>query len=617
MAGILLLLAWILVMGCAWSAANQGPDGVRSSNGRHPAGTPWTPRVWPSFLAFGPKGKELPDFSYAGYAMGDQPIPTVAGPLFDVTRPEFGAVADDGGDDTAAIQAAIDAAGAAGGGVVLLPRGRYDIHTSVDKPFLSITRSRIILRGQGSGPEGTILHLGAPAPDGRIRRLGSVPALEEARHQAAVSVTGAESRKELAAYTHDLVRGLREVGVSDAGRLRAGQMVAIEFTDPLIDPRHPAPDKADLAAQLTAPFRLVPGQTLTFGAVAKHHTWLVQVETVIDAHTIRLSKPARFDQWLRYQPRLYSFEGLHRVGIEHLRIQSSWPGGYRHHKPFLGEDGHVVRTAREQDYLWNGIWMSAAVDGWVRDVAFKNLTQGVIVSRCGQITLSDLQFHGHAGHAGITIAHSNDNLVTKVNYQAAMVHPITVSNMASGNVVTTCRTHYDGRNDRSGTDAVLDFHGLFPYENLFEALEGFYVCPGGDLSVLPHAGVRNVFWNILAPLNMAGLTGPADTEFTRSEDFMSTSTGTPEATFQHWPQAFYIGIRRRHRLSLTEGGSPGDCANQWMTVEGLNRPGIAIKSLYRAQREFRNLLSGSAAMKHGHEQRKPHGPPAEPSRSYR
>lgn len=584
---MLVLLTGAFLTGCARPATRGIPDGAQPGARCDAAGDTWTPAAWTAFLAHGPTGKGLPDFSYAGYAMGDRPIPEVTGPLLDVTRPEFGAIANDGRDDTAAIQSAIDAAGAAGGGVVYLPRGRYDIHASVDAPFLKIIRDRIVLRGQGSGADGTILHLDAPAPAGRIRRLGSVPALEEARHGAVVAVMGAESRTELDRYTADVRRGARVIHVSDATRMSAGQTVAIEFTDPLIDARHPAPDKADLAVQLTSPFRLVRAQTLTFGAVASHHTWLVRIEEIMDRHTLRLGKPARFDQWLRYQPRLCAFEGVHQVGIEHLRIQSSWPGGYRHHQPYLDNDGRVVRSAKEQDYLWNGIWISAAVDGWVRDVVFKDLTQGIIVSRASQITLSDLRFHGHDAHAGVTIAHSNDILVTGVDYYARLVHPVTVKNMAAGNVVTNCRTHYDGRDDRGGTDAVLDFHGLFPYENLFEALEGFYVCPGGDLCVLPHAGVRNVFWNILAPLSMTGLTDPADTEFVRSEDFLSTSSGTPDTTYQHWPQAFYIGLRRRQRLTLTVGGSPGDHANRWMMVEGLNRPGIAIPSLYRAQLSLR------------------------------
>jgi hypothetical protein len=516
--------------------------------------------------------------------MGDRPIPDIGGPLFDVTSAGFGALPGDGIDDTAAIQAAIESAGAAGGGVVFLPKGRYEIHQTSDAPFLHISHDNVILRGQGAESSGTILHLGAPGPAKAIRRLGSVPAEQEARHWAAVAVMGAEDMRELTSYTRSIPRGERVIGVRDSARLRTGQTVVIEFHDPLISAGHPDPKKADIAAQLTYPFRLVESQTDTFGSAAQNPSLIVKVEEVCDGKTVRLAEPARFDQFERYNPRIFSFDGVHGVGIEHLRIESSWPGDYRHHKPCVGTDGAVVRTAKEQDYLWNGLWISYASDGWVRDCAFKDLTQGIIVSHSAYLTIEDVRFEGLDGHAGITIGWSNGILVRRADFFSRMVHPITLTMMASGNVVSDCEAHYEGRDAVSATDAVIDFHGLFPYENLFENLRGFYVCPGGDLSILPHAGVRNVFWNILAPRRMECYTCGKDDEFVRTYDYQSTSSGTPKTMFEHLPQTFFIGIQRKADRVVTVGGSTVDRHNEWMTVEGLNRPGIAVPSLYEAQR---------------------------------
>lgn len=50
----------------------------------------------------------FPDFSYAGYHHGEQSIPEVSGPVFNVT--DYGAVPDDSQDDQAGIQEAIDVA---------------------------------------------------------------------------------------------------------------------------------------------------------------------------------------------------------------------------------------------------------------------------------------------------------------------------------------------------------------------------------------------------------------------------------------------------------------------------------------------------------------------------
>ncbi|MDD4072622.1 MAG: glycosyl hydrolase family 28-related protein [Desulfobacterales bacterium] len=549
------------------------------------SGSKWVPAVWNDYLLNGPTEDHLPDFSRAGYQMGSRPIPDIRGPVFDATAAGFGAVPGDARDDTTAIQLAIDAAGAAGGGVVFLPAGRYDVHQTADAPFLRITHDHVILRGAGSEPSGTVLHLGAPGPGTTVRRLGTVPAEQEARHRTAVAVMGSEDRRELARYTGTVTRGQTLVNVSDTSSLVAGHPVVIEFHDPLIDVRQPDPEKVDIAVQLTHPFRLVEGQTDTFGNAARTISWIVKVEEILDSHRLRLAEAARFNQFERYKPVIYSFAGVHGVGIEHLRLESSWPGGYRHHKPFVGNDGAIVRSAKEQDYLWGGLWFSYACDGWVRNVVIKDLTQGINFSHCADVTVQDLNFQGLSGHAGITIGQSHGILVKRAHFFSRLVHPVTLTMWASGNVISDCEAHYEGRDDFSGTDAAIDFHGLFPHENLFDNLRGFYVCPGGDLSVLPHAGVRNVFWNIRVPERMECYTCEKADEFARTFDYQSTSSGTPDTMFEHLPQAFFIGLYRKGNRRVKVGDSASDRHNAWMTVEGLNRNNLAISSLYNAQRD--------------------------------
>ncbi len=575
LATAVLALAFLAAAGCEHS-------GIIS-----PADRTWTPAVFQEYLAQGPVGGNLPDFSRAGYCMGETLIPEIQGPVFDVTQARFGATPDDNRDDTTAIQAAVDAAAAAGGGVVFLPRGRYQIHSTADAPYLTITSSHIVLRGQGSGEGGTVLFMGAAGSQGPIRRLGTVPALIEARHHAAVAVVGSEARRELAAFSQDVRRGQREITVSSTRALSQGQDIVIQCTDPLIDPQNPSPDRAAICVQLTSPFKLTPAQNDTYGKAAQKLTWIAGIEKIIDDHTIRLTRPARFDQPLGYTPRIYSFNGVREVGIEHLCIQSAWPGGYRHHKPFTDAHGRVIRTAREQDYLWGGIWVSSSVNGWVRDVVFTNMTQGIILSTSSQWTLEDLTFAGLEGHAGVTIGWGNDNLVRRADFFAPMVHPVTVELTASGNVTTDCRTHYEGRNPLSATDTAMDFHGIFPYENLFEKMKGFYVCPGGDTSVMPHAGVRNVFWNIQAPARIDGYGDYAGDSFVQTYDYGTTSSKTPATRYEHFPQSFYIGITRRGNRPVTLAGSTQDQRNPWMTVEGLNRPGMVVPSLYEAQKLHR------------------------------
>ena len=88
-------------------------------------------------------GRFLHDFSYAGYKNGEESLPNISGPVFDVT----GNGADDTGnvDSTGAIQATINQAQNAGGGVVFFPKGLYRVEGT-----LSVTHSNMVLRGEGS-----------------------------------------------------------------------------------------------------------------------------------------------------------------------------------------------------------------------------------------------------------------------------------------------------------------------------------------------------------------------------------------------------------------------------------------------------------------------------------
>src|SRR4051812_31538253 len=72
----------------------------------------WQPRILTSTR----EADYLPDFSYAGYHFGEEPLPDLR-PTLEVT--DFGAKPDDDADDTAAIQKALAAAMKASGPVVL------------------------------------------------------------------------------------------------------------------------------------------------------------------------------------------------------------------------------------------------------------------------------------------------------------------------------------------------------------------------------------------------------------------------------------------------------------------------------------------------------------------
>jgi hypothetical protein len=141
------------------------------------------------------QGNIIPDFSNVGYEGGNVPIPGDGGTL-DV--PVRAVVTPAPGPADARIQAAIDQVSLlppdASGfrGAVLLKAGEYDIADHIE-----IRTSGVVLRGEGTGPNGTILRaIGTsqrydpnnPLNDGVVQIKGDVPAGVNLLGSAALAV---------------------------------------------------------------------------------------------------------------------------------------------------------------------------------------------------------------------------------------------------------------------------------------------------------------------------------------------------------------------------------------------------------------------------------------------
>src|SRR6185369_10706586 len=126
-----LTLAGILFLGLALSA-NGAFSALWGRNGES-----WTPK------------SRLPDFSYAGYHCGEQPLPDLSP---GVSVKTFGAKGDGRTDDTAAF---LQALATVKKGAIEVPPGRYVI-----TDILEINHSGVVLRG--AGPDKTVLFFPKP-----------------------------------------------------------------------------------------------------------------------------------------------------------------------------------------------------------------------------------------------------------------------------------------------------------------------------------------------------------------------------------------------------------------------------------------------------------------------
>lgn len=530
---------------------------------------PWASTLYEEFEAQGPTGRAIGDFSFAGYGGNGSTVPRVPGPVFDVAA--YGAVPDDELDDTVALQAAIEAAGDAGGGVVQLGPGRYRVHSTHADPYLVIDRDGVVLRGAGSGEDGTTLYLGVASTEGLVRRLGTVE--DAARSHVALAITGRADLGPPVCLTENAPRGATEVTVEDTLGLRPGALYALILTDP---------GTGDLGRLLTTPFATSDETWETRDL--PQIDWWVRVATVDDGRHVTLAQPTRLDIDLGLSPCLHEVSPVREVGVEHLRVSSAWPGGFQHHRPYPIEpasDAEILRSEEEQDYRWGGIFVSRAVDSWIQDVVVHDVTQAVVLVRAKDMVVSGLSIEGTAGHAGLAIAASHDVLVEDLALRARRVHNIEILNWSSGNVIRNATAYYEGWDPESQTGPWLDGHGLGAHENLYEGLQGLYFQAGGDHSVMPHLGVRNVLWNMRAPTRIEWEPRLGD-ELLQTTAWRLTS-GSRATAYELFPGTIVVGAHRDGGL-LTLGQSGEDRDDEWLRVEGLNRPLVQPQSLYEAQR---------------------------------
>lgn len=508
----------------------------------------WSPKAWSDFIKSGPVDRNLPDFSYAGYHCGEKPIPDVPAV---VNVRDFGAVPDDTNDDTKAINDAIAKAAELGGGAVLIPKGRYYINSSGTDEYVKIKQSNIVLRGEGSGKNGTILH-----QKNRIK---------DKKENAAVVFMGGGPGATLTQYTKDCKRGDTIITVHSTSSLKAGMRVEISCESP------------EIPKTLTHPFAFdkkignLPQGHLTLKDTK--NSWPVEILEILDETRLRLKQPLRMDQPLGWTPTLKAARMISEVGIENLRIDSSWEGHFAHKGIARDKEGKTYPGG-----TWHGLTFINVWNGWARNVCIENYNDpyDVISSKC--LTLSEISTEGAAGHYFLIFKNSHDNLLRNAVIRAPSVHNIQHSACASGNVSTNCRLEFGPFDPWSGAELALDFHGAMPYENLFEQIDNAYIYGGGDPSVFPSAGVRNTFWNIACPQAI---------KQNKANELFGVWTTKTDA-FQYFPQSFVFGVHRKGGQQLVIGNSTQDQANEQVTVEGLNQIGIEPASLYEAQ--FKNRI---------------------------
>ncbi len=465
----------------------------------------------PAIMARNP----LPDFSYAGYGFGLEPIPTEFGTVIHVT--DHGVVADDGKDDAKAILKALAASDGVKGRVTLrFPKGRIQIGQ-----IIPVERSDIILDGVGPGKDGTEFYFPRPLkivdtsdredelrtylkreakyqvePDQNINALfteyswsGGFIRIGPKKYRAASYLAEQDKRDTLLVPAVAGKQFDRQLKVADTAKLKVGQIVQLQWfataaesspilksiygdisgwnakqTDPKmqmsIGLRHWESSNRPTVAQSTRIIAM-KGKMLTLGDPL--------------LHDVSANQPAQIADW----------KHLTNVGVQNIRFTFPYSPWFGHHL--------------EQGY--NAIYMTGVFDGWVRNVTIENSDSAILTDNVASVTIADIITTGnHKAHYSVHVGAAHNVLVKNLRIENPVIHPLSVNTRSTRSVYSRATVLRDG---------IIDQHSGSNHQNLFDQISmnvepkqakgnwSYALWVGGGAPYWkPGHGLMNTHWNI-------------------------------------------------------------------------------------------------------------------------
>ncbi len=494
---------------------------------------------------------KLTDWSASGYKSGNSAIPWRTATHSVI---KYGARANDGKNDRAAVQKAIDAAAAAGGGVVYFPPGQYDFWVGPKGHTLRINSSNIVLRGAGQTKTTLLQHNFHQGP------------LNYKRYY----LINIASPKGLDGISRNLIqnasRHATKIKVSSTDRISKGDVIMIQMLR--------VNNSTALHKELIFP--LEPEKNWTsFNRFFPIEQMVTVKKVESDGQTLTLEQPLHTSYLRRHAARIVLINGrlIKNVGVENLELKGSWTNTYNHHGSF------------EDDYGWNAIGMHRVVNSWVRNITSNKMGTDIDMGNVGFCTIRNIKTIGYKGHSGIGLSHSYSNLVQNYTLFVLRTHTVGVSSSSSGNVFTNIKNNSNGAGS-------IDFHGAGPNNsNLFENSTNLRISSGGGTNNMPHAGHNNVFWNI-----SAGPKTKYEDMFTYGLYSYSDYKGPNQNSDLHqlFPKSILVGITTgNNAIPIKVDGSRVKRNNNWYYVDAIEQ-NVTPRSVYREQ-----VVTSSISKKEG------------------
>ncbi|MBD3290592.1 hypothetical protein GF337_17435 [candidate division KSB1 bacterium] len=518
-------------------------------------GNKWMPEILSEKFQ---KDHYLPDYSYAGYHWGESPLPNAKANL-NVTT--FGAVPDDGKDDTEALLKAFAEAHEVDGPVVVkFPKGKFIL-----KKILYINRSDFIVRGAGSGRDGTILYCPQPLSD--LETPESLKELEEylTHYNKIQHIRDLDVKVPFSLYAWSggfiwtRVKGKRFkpymekyntppnilatiksgktgehlLNVDSTEKLKSGDIVSIYWYNK-------EGEKSTLIDEI------YDHQSLKVGSrhwQNPNYPLTTQEATIIkiEGNQVTIKEPLLLDLRPEYTPVIAEWKHIKEVGIEHLRFDF----------PYDLYNGHHVQDG------YSAIFLTSTAHSWVKDIKIHNGDNGILADDCANITIENVETTGRTYHYTVMLGLAYNFLCKNITVNAPCVHSLSFNTGARRCVFTDCDVK---------VQPTLDQHSGCNFQNLFDNIRIIdkephhsFITAGGAGYWKPTHGAFSTFWNIQ---NEFDYCHPAD----KPIKIKGVMDG---------PSARLVGLTANYPIDITYG------PNTYM--EGINKSDIAVPSLYEYQ----------------------------------
>lgn len=273
----------------------------------------------------------FPDFSFAGYEKSEKPIPLV---------PVKITLSPGNKNDRIAIQNAIDSLSilpdkGSFRGAILLKKGEYFVDNT-----LYIRKSGIVIRGEGQGENGTVLHSTNTAEEWASPQLISYPTTETMNRFAFIKFNGGTAKGgtgNVQSFTKDIEVGQKQIYVGDASDFSIGDLVLMIKTT----------NEEWISYTKTADYGWTPDsyqlqhRSRIMGIDYKNNIITIEDPAVDNFY---LAEGGGTIETVTYPDR------INRVGLENLRLIATTDGPTPEH------------------HTWTAVEFSGVVNGWVRNM---------------------------------------------------------------------------------------------------------------------------------------------------------------------------------------------------------------------------------------------------------